>query len=457
MRERLRRLRRENPPRGPSGPAAVPADRAGDGLPAWFRARSQRGAPSEGPEGAVPELGFAVDDDPSLAPKTVGEPERLAVEAASCGACAARTETFGPDHRHGDWRLDEVGAVDVETLALVGRDASLAGLDPRSAVYLDIETTGLSGGVGTVPFLVGLGSFTDDGLELWQGFVRSPEEEPAMLERAAERIRQSSGVVTFFGKSFDRHRLEDKMRMYGIAPPFDDRPHLDLYHVCHRLYARACADGRLNTMETVLCGVERHDDLSGAFAPAAWFDYLAERAHRLEAVFRHNKDDVLSLITLCAHVGRASHETRGSGAALAGTACTRAAGLARLCVANKDRERALAWFDRALERGAEPRRELVLERARLLRALGRGDEARAALQGFVDDPESDRSAYEAWLLLAMLEEHARKDLAAALVATLRAEAHVRHAGLKAPAELAKRRARLERKLSGTSRPSPRAD
>lgn len=446
MRERLRRLRRED------GPATRPAERAGpapagaDALPGWFRERGRRA-------GGFEELA----DDPSLAPKTVGEPNGLTLAPASTGLCAARVATFAAGHRHGDWRLDEVASVDPGTLALVGRDPALAGLELERAVFLDIETTGLSGGAGTVPYLVGLGSFGSDGVELWQGFVRSPEEEPAMLEHAAARIRQSSGVVTFFGKSFDRHRLEDKMTIYGIAPPFADRPHLDLYHACHRLYARAFADGRLSTMERELCGVERTDDLSGAFAPAAWFDYLAGRAHRLEAVFRHNLDDVLSLITLSAHVGRVAAETRGSGQPLCGPGCVRAAALARLCAARKaraEREAALAWIDRALARApagplgrrGDETRELALERARVLRGLGRDGEARAALQGLLADDATDRRAFEAWRLLAIVEEHATKDLAAALVATLRAEGLAHLGGPRAGTELAKRRARLERKL-----------
>ena len=428
MRERLRRLRRENEPAAGNAATDEP------GLPAWFRARGERGA-------------HWIEEDPSLAPKTVGELQDLTLLTATTGVTAARIESFERGHRHGDWALDEARAIDSSTLALIARDDALLELDLGTATYLDIETTGLSGGAGTVPFLVGLGAFRAGEVELWQGFVRSPEEEPAMLELAAERIRQSSGVVTFFGKSFDRHRLEDKMRMYGIEPPFADRPHLDLYHVCHRLYARACRDGRLNTMETRLCGVERTDDLSGAFAPAAWFDYLAGRAHRLEAVFRHNKDDVLSLITLAAHVGRAVLETRVSGEPLGGPACVRAAGLARLCAARKERDEALVWFDRALERGADCGRELAFERARVLRGLGREDDAHEALMDLVAADSSDRIAYEAWQQVAVQEEHARKDFTAAYVATLRAEGLVHLGGSRAPAELAKRRERLERKLT----------
>ena len=183
-------------------------------------------------------------------------------------------------------------------LALCARDPSLADASLADALYLDTETTGLSGGAGTYVFLVGLGSFTPAGFEVWQGFLADPAHERALLAEVAERIARAPLLVTFFGKSFDRHRLEDKMRMHGVTPPFTGKPHLDLYHPLRRLHGASLPDARLRTMEHALCGVERADDLPGSFAPAAWFDFLAGRAHLLEGVFAHNADDVLSLVTL---------------------------------------------------------------------------------------------------------------------------------------------------------------
>jgi uncharacterized protein YprB with RNaseH-like and TPR domain len=152
---------------------------------------------------------------------------------------------------------------------------------------------------------VGLARFEGDSFEIWQGFLPSPAEEAALLAETARRIRAASYVVSFFGKSFDRHRLEDKMRLYGIAPPFADKPHLDLYWPLRRLNKGRFADCRLRTLERELAGVTREDDLPGSFAPAAWFDYLGQRAHRLEGVFQHNLDDVKSLAVLLHALSRA--------------------------------------------------------------------------------------------------------------------------------------------------------
>jgi len=236
---------------------------------------------------------------------------------------------FALDHRHGAVELRAATSVDASLFALTTKDARLTRLDPARALFLDIETTGLSGGAGTKAFLVGLGCFDAESFRLWQGFLRGPEDEAALLHEVAARVRDSDALVTFFGKTFDRHRLEDKMRLHGVSPPFEGRAHLDLYHPLRALYRSALEDARLQTLERVLCDVERIDDLPGAFAPEAWRDFLAGRAHRLERVFEHNRDDVLSLVALCAHLGSLELAPRDSNAEHAALEASRLRGLAR--------------------------------------------------------------------------------------------------------------------------------
>jgi uncharacterized protein YprB with RNaseH-like and TPR domain len=251
------------------------------------------------------------------------------------GAYLARTTRFDAAHRHGELALAAIDHARAADLALVARDPALAALDPRSGLFLDIETNGLQGGAGGIAFLVALGEFRPlegggRSFELWQGFLRSPADERALLADVERRIREAPLVVTFFGKSFDRHRLEDKLRYHALPTPFADKPHLDLYWPCRRLYGAGLPNGRLATMERELLGVERTDDLPGSLAPAAWLDFLAGRAHRLEQVFAHNRDDLLSLVGLVAHVGRASDGTHADGTPLRGDAELRARSLEAL-------------------------------------------------------------------------------------------------------------------------------
>ncbi|MEZ6021475.1 MAG: ribonuclease H-like domain-containing protein [Planctomycetota bacterium] len=235
-------------------------------------------------------------------PKLAGDPSDL-IDGPG-GRFAYRVAHFPLQHRHGAHDLHLPGDWQAQTLTLLTGDAGLEHLDPRGRSTLDTETTGLSGGAGVFVYMVGLARFVPDGVEVWQGFLRGPEQEAALLDEVRERIAEAGAVVSFFGKSFDRHRLEDKMALHGIASPFEGRPHLDLFHPLRRLYKDLLENTKLQTMERALCQVQRADDLPGRFAPEAWFDYLGGRAHRLHGVFQHNLDDVLSLITLTHELGR---------------------------------------------------------------------------------------------------------------------------------------------------------
>lgn len=436
--DKLRRLRRDEP----EAPAASSPSQA-KGVPVWvkhkLRAQERRRAhlATQATEAYGPE---------PTCPTTEGEPSDL---IESEGVYQKVTLRAG-DSLHGHYRLDEVDDVEPAVFARLTGDDSLADLDPRRTVYLDTETTGLSGGAGTYVYMVGLGTYLEDGsFEVWQGFLRGPEEEPALLAACAERIAAADAMVSFFGKSFDRHRLEDKMRVCGVKPPFD-RPHLDLCHPLRRLTKGAYADGRLNTLEHELCGLERDDDLPGAFAPAAWFDYLAGRPHRLEGVFQHNLDDVLSLATLTAHLGRVEHEERGSGAPLEGCPARRASALASAYLAQGNRVSALEWFDLAIDRAEDAELDWVpLSYARAEERRKGGD-----TQGAAEDYR-DVVAYgegtitiDALLGWSKMLEHGEKDREGALVCATRAQGLTNELPLGAAkrrfeADLAKRLARLQ--------------
>lgn len=407
--DRLRQLRRD-PAATPAVQAPAQASAEGSGVPVWLKHKLRAQGRRRAERTEEPPLETPV-------PTTEGEPKRLTVTRG----VAARETLREEQSVHGHYGLHEVDAIDASAFSLLTGDATLAGLDPRRAVYLDTETTGLSGGAGTYVYMVGLGTFDGDQFRVWQGFLRGPEEERVMLSECADRIAAAETVVSFFGKSFDRHRLEDKMRTHGIAPPFE-RPHLDLYHPLARLTKGRLPDGRLGTLERELCGVQRSDDLPGSLAPAAWFDYLARRPHRLEGVFRHNLDDVLSLVTLAAHLGRVAVESRADGAPLEGCGAGRARALGRAWLAQGDRVSALPWLELAIERGLEADlgvRDLQYERAEALRREGSLDEAVDAYTSLVALADDSQSV-QALIGWAKLLEHQRSNTQGALACCERA-------------------------------------
>lgn len=354
-----------------------------------------------------------------------------------------------PGLAHGSFHLAEVDQADPSAIARLARDPELSSIDLRRAVFLDTETTGLSGGAGVFVYMVGLGWFEGDRYVSWQGFLRSPGEEAAMLQAVAEIVEASDHLVSFFGKSFDRHRLEDKMRIVGVKPPFDGRPHLDLYHPMRRLTRGALKDGKLQTMERELLGFQRARDLPGSLAPAAWFDYLAGRPHLLEGVFEHNREDVLTLTVLAAYLGRAEVERRADGEALPGPPAQRARALMET---SGSREEELAWAEAALARGlvGEDRRRALVVRAHLLRRLGRVDEARVAYREGLEDASDDLAAVELFVGASMLLERSLGDPVNSLAMAERA--HRLAAALSRPrsaiAEIERRVDRLSRVSEG---------
>ncbi|QDV07475.1 hypothetical protein Poly30_30010 [Planctomycetes bacterium Poly30] len=406
----------------PQVEAAPAATERAKSLPAWVGARLSRRKELQG----IPHTGGGVPMTSELQriadswDTTVGDPAELRVIQRAEGEFAVRETRIEPGYRHGEWDLDEIDAADPAAIARLARDEALGEIDLRRAVFLDTETSGLSGGAGVYVYMVGLGWFEGDTYVSWQSFLRHPGEERAMLAEVADRIRMGDSVVSFFGKSFDRHRLEDKMKIAGVEPPFEGRPHLDLYHPFRRLTHGAYPNAKLQTMERELLGFRRAKDLPGSLAPAAWFDYLAERPHRLEGVFLHNHEDVLSLVTLSAFLGRAVAEERRCGSALAGPTCRRAAALAETATTPEER---LRWAQEALVREATgmDRRRMQLLRAELLRRAARRDEARAAYREALEECSDDRIAVDLFAGASMLLEHALGDLTNALAMAERAQ------------------------------------
>jgi hypothetical protein len=171
------------------------------------------------------------------------------------------------------------------------------------ALLLDTETTGLAGGAGTLPFLIGLGWFEPGGtLELEQLFLRRPGEERPMLARLSERLAAASCVVSFNGKSYDWPLLRTRFvmnRMPVPAPP----PHLDLLHCARRVFRYRCDSARLTELEVAVVGHVRHGDVPGHLIPELYFAYLRGRGQGpLRRVLDHNAQDLAMLGALLGHL-----------------------------------------------------------------------------------------------------------------------------------------------------------
>lgn len=217
----------------------------------------------------------------------------------------SRVEAEGFEHRtleiplsvrHGARRIAEVlGIAPAHLAALAREDGELA---PTGAVFFDVETTGFAGD-DTLVFLAGAMTIDSRRAIVEQWLLVEEAAEDRFLAALRPRLLGSEPLVTFVGKSFDRHRLDDRFQRHFGERPLAPRRHADLYHAARRLYRGALADFRLVTIERERLGVHRAGDLRGAECPEAWLDFVETRDRRfIEPVLRHNALDLLALASL---------------------------------------------------------------------------------------------------------------------------------------------------------------
>jgi len=178
-----------------------------------------------------------------------------------------------------------------------------ASWNPYKLLFLDTETTGLSGGAGTVAFEIGLGWLEPDSMVIRQYVMRDYHEEAPMLAEIASIFTRFDTVVSFNGKSFDLPLLESRMTMNRIRLAVTQWPHFDLLHAARRVYKLRLGRCNLAALEEVVFGMAREGDLPGAMVPQRYFDYLkTQEFAMLEDVLRHNRQDVQSLAELTGHL-----------------------------------------------------------------------------------------------------------------------------------------------------------
>ena len=170
---------------------------------------------------------------------------------------------------------------------------------PGNVAYLDTETTGLSGGSGTLVFAAAVARPIDCGLRVAQIFLPQPGLEAAFLEVLRDELAAADEVATFNGGSFDLPVLRTRWVMARMPDELTGAPHVDLLTLVRALYRHRLESCTLRMVEERVLGYERDDPLPSALVPDAYFSYLhAGSLDVLEAALEHNRLDVISLVHL---------------------------------------------------------------------------------------------------------------------------------------------------------------
>ncbi len=236
-------------------------------------------------------------EKPAPAPAAVPEPGRPAAED-SPESFLVKDFSYSLEGRYGKVRLGGWLSLQPGSLAVIAGDDAFAAVDPSRVVFFDSETTGLSGGTGTVPFMLGFGWFAEQSFQVRIFVLLDIDREGEFLDGAA-RFLEGQGfaaAVTYNGKAFDFPLLETRYILQRRPFPFRDMPHLDFLFPARTIWRNTFDSRKLGYLGEMLLGLSREDDVDGADIPALYFSFLRSRAFLLlEPVVEHNAMDLVGL------------------------------------------------------------------------------------------------------------------------------------------------------------------
>jgi hypothetical protein len=338
-------------------------------------------------------------------------------------------------------------------------------------MFFDLETTGLSGGAGTLAFLVGCAWFDDDGGFVTRQFLltRHADERP-LLQAVAAELGRGGALVSFNGKSFDAPLLEGRYLFHRLGWRGREMPHIDVLHPARRFWKPRAVTSiygttegcSLQALERQIIGARRHGDVPGFEIPARYFQFIRSGdARPLTAVLEHNR---LDLLTLAALTARLLHMARSGPQAIADP--REALALGHVYSRGDLEARGRESYRRAIERCRSPRGAYDPIRVEALRALAlacrrarQHEEAAACWKDLIEMRGCPvpivREAAEA---LAIHHEHRVRDLALARTFALDSLAAAANGPRPSIAQAVRHRlARLDRKMGESAQTGPLLD
>jgi len=293
---------------------------------------------------------------------------------------------------------------DPRALELLLPEAAEEIADPGEWLFLDTETTGLSGGSGTYPFLVGIAWWEGGGLEIEQLFMREYREERSLLFALRERIAEHPVVVTFNGKSFDWPLLETRYRMTRKISVPTPRAHLDFLHPARHLWRLRLGSVRLSELERHVLGWDRGADLLSGLIPQIYFDYLrGGPPERLVPVLNHNQLDLRGLAALSSRILSllSDVETLGQDG-------LEFFGVSRICEKRGEDTRARSLYEKSIASFLPTETDRAARRS-LARLAKRQGDFELACELWKDTLGNSRHGYEAYEQLAIYYERKARD------------------------------------------------
>lgn len=250
-------------------------------------------------------LGFK----PASSVQVTERPDRVSLEQAiqgavlenSAGSFVIKEQLYPFDHKQGDVNFST--SISTQSISKTARiEPSKNALERM--LFIDTETSGLSGGAGTFAFLIGVGRFVADGFLLQQFIMRDPTEEQSMLLHLSNMINEDTIFVTFNGKSFDIPLIQYRFIINRFSDHIRELPHLDILHLSRRLWRKQLSSCTLKDLEVAILHFTRtSEDVPGWMIPDIYFEYLRTKdPKQIADVVYHNAQDIVSLAALFIHI-----------------------------------------------------------------------------------------------------------------------------------------------------------
>ena len=163
----------------------------------------------------------------------------------------------------------------------------------EEAVFLDIETTGLSP-MRSFIYLIGL-VFIDlkkVTMHITQLIAEDRDEEEEILKLMKERLKGYKTVVTYNGNSFDLPFIAKRSERYGIEPI--DMDSFDMYEKLRLHKDTLKLDGLKQKNIEKKLGITREDRYNGGECISFYKDYVKNKNQEsFDRFVLHNYDDLL--------------------------------------------------------------------------------------------------------------------------------------------------------------------
>lgn len=163
----------------------------------------------------------------------------------------------------------------------------------EEAVFLDIETTGLSP-MRSFIYLIGLVfiDLKEMTMHITQIIAEDRDEEEEILKLMKERLKGYKTVVTYNGNSFDLPFIAKRSERYGIEPIAMDS--FDMYEKLRLHKDTLKLDGLKQKNIEKKLGITREDRYNGGECISFYKDYVKNKNQEsFDRFVLHNYDDLL--------------------------------------------------------------------------------------------------------------------------------------------------------------------